>query len=914
MMVRLLRQDFARGAAAAAVGCAVWAAVEYVATLIAAPELDVGACLRLIALDAVLVALVWVPLALVCGGAAVIARLLLRTAGRARAEAWGGLFGPVRAEHAAPSPWAAWLWALAVAAPVYVGLSYWRTVYFITHFKAPQVIALALAVQQLAMIAVAGLVAYFAFLGFRAAGRALHERLGRANPFGFTLAAAVVLVALASAGVWIVVRVMPQLGPLVPWRHGLAAIAFAGGAYGARLLFARRALLPAAGRERRIALAGIAVFWVVVVPVTLVWIGAHQATKQLAVTGSPPLNTAIDVVRKANDFDRDGFGSLLGETDCAPFDRAIHPMAREIPDNGIDENCNGRDLSLSEPPSYQPGERLAVPEEYLQDWNVLLITVDTLRYDHTGFGGYERDTTPNLDALVERSVSFSFANAPSAGTMASVPAIATSKFFHSGIALSGERKPKHPSPRVLDENTLIAEVMKRGGYHTGAIFSHYYFTDWGLEQGFDDFDNEVGGDKDPYKITSHTITDKTLAWISKQGRRKWFLWVHYLDPHGHYVEHPGGKSFAEPGAKPSKIDLYDGEIHYTDHHLGRLFDQLGRMPGAERTIIVITSDHGDGFKEHGHENHGMALFKEMIHVPLIVYIPDVYARVVDGAVSPLDILPTIADVCGIDVSDLAIEGVSLVPQLFYGRDAHDRVVFSETNYPYAQRAAVTSRYKLIKNLQANVYELFALDKDPWEKKNVWNKDRRGSEEMARYLDDWLERVFFARDDATNQAAQKRAWHLLTERPAPKHPAGHVLDGSIKVLGFDTDKDSYAPGDKLVVTVYFEVVKRPSADFKLRAEAWQDGPGRPARSGSKYTADGMLPTGAWRPGELIRDKMAIRLPATWKPGQAMVGIALADKTVKASVQGATRPDDPNVAALGAIAVTAPAAQNGGKNDK
>ena len=158
---------------------------------------------------------------------------------------------------------------------------------------------------------------------------------------------------------------------------------------------------------------------------------------------------------------------------------------------------------------------------------------------------------------------------------------------------------------------------------------------------------------------------------------KWFLWLHYIDPHGRYVAHPGDRSF---GA--TEEDLYDGELAYTDKHLGRLFDELGRLPGAERTIIVVTSDHGDGFNEHGFINHGTALYRELLHVPLIVFVPNLPAapgrRRGLAARHPAD--------HGRPVRhrrprDLSSRGESLVPQLFYGQEAPERVVFSETNAP-----------------------------------------------------------------------------------------------------------------------------------------------------------------------------------------------------------------------------------------
>src|SRR5690606_24689825 len=136
------------------------------------------------------------------------------------------------------------------------------------------------------------------------------------------------------------------------------------------------------------------------------------------------------------------------------------------------------------------------------------------------------------------------------------------------------------------------------------------------------------------------------AWIARQGTKKWFLWTHYIDPHGYYVRHPGGPQYGD-----TEMDLYHGELHYTDQHLGRLFRELERMPNADRTIVIITSDHGDGFGEHGYINHGQALFADVLHVPLIVYIPELPPRRVPGPVSPMDILPTITDLAGIDTSD-----------------------------------------------------------------------------------------------------------------------------------------------------------------------------------------------------------------------------------------------------------------------
>jgi arylsulfatase A-like enzyme len=127
------------------------------------------------------------------------------------------------------------------------------------------------------------------------------------------------------------------------------------------------------------------------------------------------------------------------------------------------------------------------------------------------------------------------------------------------------------------------------------------------------------------------------------------------------VAHPGERQFGN-----AKMDVYDGEIAYTDKHIGKLLDFLARSPAGQKTVIIVTSDHGDGFKEHGFENHGFALYRELVHVPLLFYVPENEGRVVPGPVSNIDIMPTLADLIGVDIGDPTVEGESLIPQIFYG--------------------------------------------------------------------------------------------------------------------------------------------------------------------------------------------------------------------------------------------------------
>lgn len=911
--------DVKRAFASLLFGCGAAAVGEYVVTLVTAPgRLAVGTVLRFFLLDLVLFATLYLALASVVSVVAVVTRLALLADSADRARDFRGLLAPARTARR-PVRAASWLWAGAISVAIYLAASSRLTVRLTSLFKEPQLVAaLAAALQVVLVLLCAALAWVVAALLYRAAGRA-DARLGRwawLSPLGDPTAAAVGLLLFGLPVAALVLLFMPQLRPLIPWRHLVSAgIIALGTRAGTHILARRGALLPTTPRWRLGALGGILFAAALVMPVTLVAVGADAATKSLAVSASPPLRSMVDLLRRATDFDRDGYGTLLGENDCAPFDAARHPLARDLPDNGIDENCDGRDFELGRLPSYRKGKRMPVPEGFRQKWNVLLITIDTVRYDHTTMGGYTvrtgRETTPELARLAARSTSFSFANAPSAGTMASVPAILTSKFFHSGIALDEGVKHGMP-PRLKDQNLLVSELFKAGGFKTGAILSHEWFQDWGMKQGFDSYDNLVPK-ADPYGSAADKVTDAAVAWIGQRDDDRWFLWLHYIDPHGRYVAHPGDRSF---GA--TEEDLYDGELAYTDKHLGRLFDEIGRMPGADRTIIVVTSDHGDGFNEHGFINHGFALYRELLNVPLIVFVPNLAPRQIAGAVSPLDILPTLVDLCGLDPRGAEFEGESLVPQLFYGQDASERVVFSETNAGHTLRAAVTGKHKLIYDLKANVYELFDLAADPWEKHNLWpSGDKAAFGEMKRYLDDWLERVYYARDPASNQAMAKIADYLLTSPPEPavRLDDASLDGGAIEVLGFDGDRQSFRPGDKAELSVYFHAVRRPSADLLFQLEAWRAGGDpkqTPARSPMKATAGGLLPTSRWRDGEYVRDRIKLRVPDSWgQPpgGKVVVGLRVQTASGRKPVphQGPSREGDPDVLVLGEIRLDPPAAR-------
>lgn len=955
------RADVARAIAMTTGGALAFAPVEYVVTLGAyAGATSMWSKLRLAALVAVLALVLWLVTTVVFAVVLVVGRYtraqLDPAAGRD-----AGWFAPsalsAGIRRGVPQVWATLVVTALVAVLVQRG-----ALFAMTNFKEPQLTASLVAVIAVVALGIAVWVRRVLLVIAESSARALAPILGLANPLGRWRACGIALAALvggALVGAWFA---LPQSRSVVPTRMIASAVVFAlGMGIGAQVHARLRPASPPSPLLAILVLAFLGGVWFVlpgatwllparvaigvaavivglrlgscalprprgkrpaaiVAGVTLLlstgtfafW-GADLETKYVAITASPALEKLIGLVRVANDLDGDGYGTVLGEADCAPFDKRIHRGATEIADDGIDQNCDGRDFSLAELLA-PTGPTVAIPEAFQKPWNVLLITVDTVRYDRTTFGGYaaspkKRDTTPRLQELVNRSTSFTFANAPSAGTMASIPAILTSKFFHSGIAIDDKVPPGTP-PKILPENTTLPEIMKRASYTTGVIGSHEWWNDWGLDQGVDDYDNSIGKQPDPYRVAADKVTDHALAWISRQQTRKWFLWAHYIDPHGRYVAHPNVVDYGS-----AESDLYDSELRWTDQEIGRLLDELKRLPSNDNTIIIITSDHGDSMAEHGIPlgTHGTALYREMLHVPLIIYIPNNAPRLIGGAVTPLDIVPTVAALCKIDVSDLSFEGRSLVPQLFAGREDRDRIVYAETNAPNKQRAAVSSAFKLIYRLASNVEELYDLAADPWEHTNIAPKNPPELVHMRQALQLWMDRAFYSRDPLFNQAFRQMADVLNTDdAPVPTQGAA-LADGAIEIRGIGAPPTaSYRPGGKIEVYVYFTATRAIPANYRFQLVAYPAGdapteriPPTALRSQLRATADGGYATSRWKVGERIRDRFELTLPPEWTAARIRIALlTVGTGTDRIRPTGVTPDGDPTVAVLGTLPVVVP----------
>ena len=346
--------------------------------------------------------------------------------------------------------------------------------------------------------------------------------------------------------------------------------------------------------------------------------------------------------------------------------------------------------------------------------NVILITIDTLRADHVGCYGALEVKTPTLDALAADGVLFERAISQVPLTWPSHAVILTGTYpFQNGVQdFTGQ--PLAPQFRS------VAQAFKQGGYATGAVVSAFVLDrSWGLGRGFDYYDDafsaETFATKDIGLVDRRAAqsVDHALAWLKKTPRRPFFLWLHLYDPHSPYDP-------PEPYRTEYRSHLYDGEIAYADHELGRLIAWLKQSHLYDSSLIMALSDHGESLGEHGEDEHGFFVYNATVHVPLIVKPPagsGIRSERRRDAVETAAVAPSLLELAGIKD---AIQKQFQTAALFGGADKKDSA-YSETFYPFSSfgwsplHALETSRFHYI---DAPKPELYDMEGDPGETHNI----------------------------------------------------------------------------------------------------------------------------------------------------------------------------------------------------
>ncbi len=342
--------------------------------------------------------------------------------------------------------------------------------------------------------------------------------------------------------------------------------------------------------------------------------------------------------------------------------------------------------------------------------NVVVVIVDTLRGDRVRAPS---DRLPYLSSLRARSVVFERVLSPSSWTPTATASIFTGLWPHQHgvrtgyLALQGKRLA--PVDRLPDAAATLPEVMRAAGYHTVGISDNVSVgKTMGFARGFDRFISH--SDQGAARVAKSA----RRALANRPGGRPYFLYLHLMDPHAPYLRRAGYRRPARPEGRA--LARYDSEIVHVDRQLGALHRALA---WERDTLLVLSSDHGEGFDEHGFTGHPNQLYQELLDVPLFFFAPErLPAATLHEPVSTLDILPTLRGLLGL-LPDSEVAGTDLSAQLQESTEPAPRALFAMRysdllQPPLERRAVVAEGMKLIEYLPGGRTELFDLERDPGE--------------------------------------------------------------------------------------------------------------------------------------------------------------------------------------------------------
>lgn len=426
--------------------------------------------------------------------------------------------------------------------------------------------------------------------------------------------------------------------------------------------------------------------------------------------------------------------------------------------------------------------------------NVLLITVDSLRADHVGCYGYDRETTPNLDSIAHSAHRFTRAFSHAGATRASFPSILTSTYplMYGGFE------------QLAEQRTVVSEPLKAAGYRTGGFHSNPYLSkDFGYSRGFDTFydsqsdpsvlsrlrewvtksldsdgavfqllgtafelaERQTGVELGSPYVKADTLTDNAIQWVDESGPSRNFLWVHYMDAHHPYVPPEEyqrqfrstgiddresvrlrRKMLGRPEAVTDQelqdlVDLYDAEIRFVDSEIERLTEHVSRR--WDETDLFVTSDHGEAFREHGVFGHG-ALYEDGIHVPLVADVGESRGTH-DELIGLLDLAPTLLECANVSIP-ASYEGRSFARLLGEQHSPSEttwsrQTLIGEAGYDDEGRPILyyrDDRWKYI--VRDGEEELYDLDADPRERTSVLDRYPDVADQIRATLSDHRQTV------------------------------------------------------------------------------------------------------------------------------------------------------------------------------
>jgi choline-sulfatase len=434
--------------------------------------------------------------------------------------------------------------------------------------------------------------------------------------------------------------------------------------------------------------------------------------------------------------------------------------------------------------------------------NIILITLDTTRADRMGFLRSQRGLTPNLDALAKQSVVFTRAYAQVPLTTPSHAALLT------GTYPQFSRLEDLGAPLGKDL-PYLPDLLHKHGYHTAAFLGAYILDPAaaapGFERGFDVYDANFHQRKpgeDRYKSVerrAEDVANRALGWLSRHQQRPFFIWLHFYDAHDPYDP-------PEPFKTHYASAPYDGEIAYTDSIVGSFVEVLRKHGLYQNSVIAIAADHGEAFGEHGEERHGMFLYDETIHVPLLLKLSAgrLGGKRVEERVALAEVAPTLLEVAGIPAPS-TMQARSLFPLIEMAKidaakmDAAkstvgdkgktpERPVYSETNYAHRAfgwselHSWRTGKYLYV---EAPKQELYDQSSDPDAVENLAPAAKAVADTLESQLADFQQKTSSVRSEQTKldptQAEKLRALgYLASDSAGPNSSGKAVIDPKDKI--------------------------------------------------------------------------------------------------------------------------------------
>lgn len=472
----------------------------------------------------------------------------------------------------------------------------------------------------------------------------------------------------------------------------------------------------------------------------------------------------VGIWRQLLDFDRDGSSALLGGGDCDDTDPAIRPGARDVPGDGIDQDCEGHDAVPPIEPAAAPPQALdletwrrspgvAAVLERARTMTIVLVTVDALRFDVLAPGAPHRDDFPRLTKLLDDSVLFTHAIAPASGTDISLSTLLTGRLDpYQRVATTLPEALRAATRRTY--SAIPAEVTRyvgdvllgRGIDHATAVQ-----TDWAAA--------DIGD-----HVSAGATTAVGLEALADAAGAPAFVWLHYFDVHEHHqikatpallaaVHDPG-----DPG-----VHAYRALLAQIDREVGRLLDELAARKLADSTIVVFASDHGEslGGDPRLGATHGRFAYAPLVRIPLAFHVPGVAPGQRTDSASLVDIAPTLLALAGAPDAMHPLDGIDLVPALLDApaelRPRDRAIVIHEE----LQWSVVEWPFQLLVRPAEDLVELYQLERDPDERID-----------LARAMPDVVTRLRArfaeAPDVRVDRTPAGRAWRDRQARPPQRH--------------------------------------------------------------------------------------------------------------------------------------------------